>query len=918
MILAVDVSGSMSGVAMSDIKKYLSNLIHQLSDDNHIMLLTFGDEIKNVVSFTQNRDLIYSQLDGLKAVEKKTILYQAIIDGIKAASGAPTSRTAILVITDGKDEHSHLNEQDVLNTVESSYIPIYTITLGKYKHVDAIKKISNVSGGYFLLSPNHNEIVQLGKIISDAVDLKYIVDFDLALPQGKHTGVVHFNHMGKELTAQKEFSVSPTAITIPPTATNVTRTTPTVELVSQAKWSDNRLMIVLLLLLGLSALCNVLLVLGMLRRPKLSLPTNVATTIDDIKRQIDAIGGKVSQERPQVPFEEIVHKLNDAGSKITTLTAEVRDLPKDDVSPLLGRIERELSKMATATGMVSERMAAVDTGIQGIVKDLITTSNKLPAVGTSIAEMLQQGIKGLSKEIAAVKDGISGDKSDSLERLSKKLDEIETFIAKTNDVASQKTDAGLKELSRLLQRPADTSMTQKLEALLVDIAREVAQLKATPVVVQGADGRIDSKIDSMVVSFKAITGRLDEIETFIAKTNDVASQKTDAGLKELARLLQRAPEWILAYTSTVQKLEAGLRNIAGEVRQLKDRPSVQGADGNNIDGMKASFKVISGRLDEIETFIAKTNSILKKQTQEGLSGLSTALGSSLSASMSTMLAAVQGRLQELEVAIETIARDLTQLRDNPPVMWPDNIKGSFDVISNRLDEIEAFIADTNNTMRQRSEERLLEFTQTIQSSIDTSVSEKMAVGIRNLNDELVSLRERLSDMPMDNIVRETHSSLDKFQGSLTEKLEVAIRGLYDELTLVKGKLPDMAIVSELGMKLELLSQQSSKVFSNTVDAVSEKTAVLSHDLGASLQTIAGTIDGIEDIIRNVSYNLSDDDNTGSVKAQIMAIRETMSDIIRFLLLVSDDDNTGSVKAQIMAIRETMSDIIRFLLLLSQR
>ncbi|KJU85004.1 hypothetical protein MBAV_002802, partial [Candidatus Magnetobacterium bavaricum] len=54
----------------------------------------------------------------------------------------------------------------------------------------------------------------------------------------------------------------------------------------------------------------------------------------------------------------------------------------------------------------------------------------------------------------------------------------------------------------------------------------------------------------------------------------------------------------------------------------------------------------------------------------------------------------------------------------------------------------------------------------------------------------------------------------------------------------------------------------------------------------SLQTIAGTIDGIEDIIRNVSYNLSDDDNTGSVKAQIMAIRETMSDIIRFLLLLS--------------------------------
>ncbi|MBF0316624.1 MAG: VWA domain-containing protein, partial [Nitrospirae bacterium] len=443
IILAVDVSGSMSGVALSDTKKYLSNLVHQLGDDNHIMLLTFGGEIKNVVSFTQNRDLIYSQIDGLKAVEKKTILYQAVIDAIKAASGAPTSRTAILTITDGKDEHSHLNEQDVLNTVESSYVPIYTIALGRYKHIDAIKKISDLSGGYFLLSPNHNEIVQLSKIISDIVDLKYIVDFDLTLPTGKHTGVVNLTYMGKELSAQKEFTVSttPIATAAKTTAAGVTTTTPAVELVSQNKWSDNRLTVALLLLLGLSTLCNVLLVLGMLRRPKVSFPPNVSTTIDDIKRQIDAIEGKVSEDIPQVPFEEIIRKLNDADGKITALTVEIRGLPNEDVSPFLGHIERELDKMAATTGMVSERMAAMDTGIHGIAKDLATTSDKLPAVGTSIAEMaemVQRNIKGLSKEITAVKDGISGDKSDSLDRFSKRLDEIETFIAKTNDTSSQK------------------------------------------------------------------------------------------------------------------------------------------------------------------------------------------------------------------------------------------------------------------------------------------------------------------------------------------------------------------------------------------------------------------------------------------------------------------------------------------------
>ncbi|WP_040335202.1 VWA domain-containing protein [Candidatus Magnetobacterium casense] len=1017
VIIAVDVSGSMSGVALSDTKKYLFNLIHQLNDDNHIMLITFGGEIRDVVHFTQNRELLYSQIDNLKAVEKKTILYQAVTDGIKKASRAPTSKTAILLITDGRDEHSHLNEQDVLNTVESSYIPLYTITLGKHKHTDAIKKLSDISGGYFLLSPNHNEIVQLGRIISDIVDSRYIVDFDLTLPPGKYTGVVGFNHMGKELTAQKEFTVS----TAPATAT---MTTPKVEhipvertlQVTQSNWSDNRLIVILFMLLGLSAFCNILLALWALRRPKESATTNAAvTTIDDINRKIDAITSKVSEPRPEVPFEEIVYKLNDAGSRITALTAELRNLPTEDVSPLIGRLERELAKMASVTGMVSDRMEAMDAGIKGIAKELVKTNDKLPTIVIPSQERLEQGIKALSKEVATLRDDLSADKyGDSFEKLSNRLDgieaaiteisdsawqdtqntkdaisellqvynipddllkcqdkdkplgditkeiaklkdyfpfnydigskidalagsleeitdrltdrldDIEMVIAHTNDTAQQKTGDAIKGLSQLIQTPPDLTsayapMIQKVESALADIAGEIAQLKDKP----AANNDTDRKIDAFAASFKAIAGRLDEIETFIAKTNDAAQQKTETGFKDLSRLIQTSPDWILTYASTVQELEAGLRDIAGEVRHLRDKsPAENGVDSSNLDSkissLGASFKLISGRLDELETFISKTNKILKQQTQDGLNGLSTAFGSSLNTSMSAILAAVQGRLQELETSIATIAKDLASLRDNPPVTWPDNIKGSFDALSNRLDEIEGFIAKTNNTMRQRSDERLLEFTQTLQTSIDTSVSERMAEGIRNLNDELVALREKLSDMPMDKSAMETRSSIDKVQSSLTEKLETAIRGLYDELAQLKGKLPDMAIVSELGVKLEQLSQQSREAFSGTVDTLNEKTTVLFHDLGGSLQTIGSTIDGIEDIIRKVSYNLSDD-NSGSVKAQILTVRETMSDIIRFLLVLSDnlsENNSGSIKEQIMAVRETMSDIIRFLLVLS--
>ncbi|MBV6343718.1 hypothetical protein, partial [Candidatus Magnetobacterium casense] len=366
---------------------------------------------------------------------------------------------------------------------------------GRYKHTDAIKKLSDISGGYFLLSPNHNEIAQLGRIISDIVDSRYIVDFDLTLPPGKYTGVVGFNHMGKELTAQKEFTVSTAAaITAPATATG---TTPKIERtpverafnertfqVTQSNWSDNRLIVILFMLLGLSAFCNILLALWALKKPKEATTTSAeTTTLDDINRKIDAITNKVSEQRPEVLFEEIVYKLNDAGSRITALTAELRNLPTEDVSPFIGRLERELAKIATVTGMVSDRMEAMDAGIKGIAKELVKTNDKLPTVDTSSTERLQQGIKALSKEVAALRDGLSADKyGESFEKLSGRLDRLEAAITETGGSVQQKTVEAIKGLSQLIQTPPDLTsayapMIQKVEAALTDIAGEIAQLK---------------------------------------------------------------------------------------------------------------------------------------------------------------------------------------------------------------------------------------------------------------------------------------------------------------------------------------------------------------------------------------------------------------------------------------------------------
>ncbi|MBF0538291.1 MAG: VWA domain-containing protein [Nitrospirae bacterium] len=455
VIIAVDVSGSMSGVDMADTKKYVSDLVHQLSEDNHVMLVTFGNDIKNVVHFTQNRDLIYNQLDSLKAIEKKTILYQAVIDSIKMASSAPTSKTAILVITDARDEHSHLNEHDVFNTVESSYIPIYTIALGKYKYVDALKKISDLSGGYFLRSPNHDEIVQTGRMISGIVDVRYVLDFDLTAPPGKYTGVVSLNYMGKDVTAQKEFNISPaTTDTTQPRATaNMDRASidhAPIDHVSggaQVNWAGNSVILVLLIIIGMFAISNILLVVALLRRPRAPVSTSDALqgALQEINSKIDVIKDTVSMEKSDVPFEEIVHKLNDVAARITALTVELRDTPKeagascsdkepgaswsvkepgaswsvkDELSPILGHIERELANSAMITGAISDRLEQLSQeGGQAFARAVDAMSEKTSVLSHDLGASLQaigNTIDGIDPIIRQLSYNLSEDNSGSV------------------------------------------------------------------------------------------------------------------------------------------------------------------------------------------------------------------------------------------------------------------------------------------------------------------------------------------------------------------------------------------------------------------------------------------------------------------------------------------------------------------------
>ncbi|HMH54012.1 MAG TPA: VWA domain-containing protein [Candidatus Acidoferrum sp.] len=132
LLFLVDVSGSMNGAPMNDIKSALPAFLKNTRRQDQFALTFFGDKERPAVSFEQPRDAIAAALQLADAKDKQTRLYQALYNTLREGfKDDPQIRRIIVVLTDGKDEGSAPTLDQVVNESQARSIPIYTIFRGK-------------------------------------------------------------------------------------------------------------------------------------------------------------------------------------------------------------------------------------------------------------------------------------------------------------------------------------------------------------------------------------------------------------------------------------------------------------------------------------------------------------------------------------------------------------------------------------------------------------------------------------------------------------------------------------------------------------------------------------------------------------------------------------------------------------------
>lgn len=181
--IIMDVSGS-----MSDKLERARDAVHQFCDasnpQDEFFMVTFSDAPRLATDFTDRPEEIENALLGAQS-KGRTSLLDAIYMGIHKMKDARYSRRALLIISDGGDNHSRYSDRDVKNAVREADILIYAVgTYDRYVNTqeellgpELLQNIAGETGGQAYTLSNVRELPEITRAIGNRLRHQYMLAY---------------------------------------------------------------------------------------------------------------------------------------------------------------------------------------------------------------------------------------------------------------------------------------------------------------------------------------------------------------------------------------------------------------------------------------------------------------------------------------------------------------------------------------------------------------------------------------------------------------------------------------------------------------------------------------------------------------------------------------------------------------------
>jgi Ca-activated chloride channel family protein len=144
VVLTFDVSGSMLGQRLDDLRAAGHSVLGQLRKDERAALVSFNEQVSLGSDLTTDLDAVGAAIDRGRAVGL-TSLADASFSGL-VLNGLDTGRSVMFVFSDGVDTSSWLAPSAVIDAAKRANVVVFGVTVGASK-VPFLKDLSAITGG---------------------------------------------------------------------------------------------------------------------------------------------------------------------------------------------------------------------------------------------------------------------------------------------------------------------------------------------------------------------------------------------------------------------------------------------------------------------------------------------------------------------------------------------------------------------------------------------------------------------------------------------------------------------------------------------------------------------------------------------------------------------------------------------------
>jgi Ca-activated chloride channel homolog len=184
----VDTSGSMA-YKLERARDAVIQFCETANPQDEFFMVTFADAPRLATDFTTRTEKIENDLLGVRS-QGRTALLDAIYMGLRRMHNARYSRRALIILSDGGDNHSRFSEHDVRSAVKESDVLIYAIGIyERYVNTEEellgpelLRSITSLTGGQAFTLTNVNDMPAVTRAIGSQLRHQYMLAYE---PQTK-------------------------------------------------------------------------------------------------------------------------------------------------------------------------------------------------------------------------------------------------------------------------------------------------------------------------------------------------------------------------------------------------------------------------------------------------------------------------------------------------------------------------------------------------------------------------------------------------------------------------------------------------------------------------------------------------------------------------------------------------------------